>query len=337
MPRKPRLHFPGAVYHVMLRGNAGQNIFSDNSDRSRFLLILQQEQELSGCRIHAYCLMGNHVHLALQVANIPLSKIMQKVGFRYTQYCNRKLKRTGHLFQGRFKAILVDQNSYLLELVRYIHLNPLRVKLVDNPDHYLWSSHMSYRNGVDTSWLTTDWVLAQFNSDRTAARELYWKFIQDGFTDGYRKEFHSGSFEGRALGDEHFIEQALKSASQCYDRQISLDVILDAVCKTYAFELEQLIAPGKHRPFTEARAVAALQVRQSETLTLLELGKRFNRSMTSLSHAASRIEQRLKVDKELRILCQQVKTLSESMDVKPLLITPDSVAPIVKQAIARGQ
>ena len=158
MPRKPRIHFPGAVYHVMLRGNGGQNIFSDDSDRSRFLLILQQEQELSGCRIHAYCLMNNHVHLALQVANIPLSKIMQKVGFRYTQYCNRKQKRTGHLFQGRFKAILVDQNNYLLELVRYIHLNPLRAKLVDNPDHYRWSSHISYRKGVDTSWLTTDWI-----------------------------------------------------------------------------------------------------------------------------------------------------------------------------------
>ena len=293
----------------MLRGNAGQDIFTDDSDRSRFLLILQQEQELSACRIHAYCLMDNHVHLALQVANVPLSKIMQKVGFRYTQYCNRKLKRTGHLFQGRFKAILVDQDSYLLELVRYIHLNPLRANLVNNPDLYRWSSHISYRKGADTSWLTTDWVLSQFNTDQTTARELYWNFIQDGFTDGYMKEFHSGSFEGRALGDEQFIEQALKSASQGYARQITLEMILNAVCAAYSIELKQLIAPGRRQPFTEARGVAALLVRQSGDLTILELGRELKRSMTGLSHAASRIEQRLKNDKELQERLQQAEKL----------------------------
>ena len=309
MPRKPRIHFPGAVYHVMLRGNAGQDIFIDDSDRSRFLLILQQEQELSGCRIHAYCLMDNHIHLALQVANIPLSKIMQKVGFRYTQYCNRKLKRTGHLFQGRFKAILVDQNSYLLELVRYIHLNPLRANLVNNPDAYRWSSHISYHKGVDTSWLTTDWVLAQFNSDRTSAREFYWNFIQDGFADGYRKEFHSGSFEGRALGDEQFIEQALASASQRYDRPATEAVILKAICESYNIELEELTSPGRRQPFAEARGVAALLVRQSDTLAISALGERLKRSMTGLSHAASRIEQRLKGDKELQDRLQQLEGL----------------------------
>lgn len=307
MPRKPRIHFPGAVYHVMLRGNGGQDIFTDDFDRSRFLLILQQEQELSGCRIHAYCLMYNHIHLALQVDNIPLSKIMQKVGFRYTQYYNRKLKRTGHLFQGRFKAILVDQNNYLLELVRYIHLNPLRAKFVNNPEHYRWSSHVSYRKGVDTSWLTTDWVLSQFSLDQATARELYGIFIKDGFADGFREEFHKGSFEGRALGDERFIEQALKSASQRYDRKISLDDVLCAICVAYDIEFKQLIAPGKLRPYTEARAVAALLVRHSETLTIRELGKRLNRSMTGLSHAASRIEQRLKTDEDLEGLYQQAE------------------------------
>jgi REP element-mobilizing transposase RayT len=300
MARKPRIHFPGAVYHVMLRGNAGQDIFTEDSDRSRFLLILQQEQELSRCRIHAYCLMDNHVHLALQVANVPLSKIMQKVGFRYTQYMNRNLKRTGHLFQGRFKAILVDENNYLLELVRYIHLNPLRVNLVADPDHYRWSSHMSYRHSVDTAWLTTDWVLSQFNSDRKLAKELYWRFIQDGFSDGFRKEFHSGTFEGRVLGDEQFIERALASAGQQYDRLITLNIILAAVCKSYNIEQKDITAPGKLQPGAEARGVAAMLVRRSGTLAISDLGTKLNRSMTALSHAASRIEQRFKSDKKLK-------------------------------------
>lgn len=300
MARKPRIHFPGAVYHVMLRGNAGQDIFTDDSDRSRFLQILQQEQELSRCRIHAYCLMDNHIHLALQVANVPLSKIMQKVGFRYTQYMNRKLERTGHLFQGRFKAILVDENNYLLELVRYIHLNPLRVNLVADLDNYLWSSHLAYRDRVDTAWLTTDWVLSQFNSERKLAKELYWRFIQDGFSDGFRQEFHRGTFEGRALGDEQFIERALASAGQQYDSSVTLDIILTAVCKSYNIDLKDISALGRLQPGAEARGVAALLVRRSGTLAISDLGIKLNRSMTALSHAASRIEQRINNDEKFK-------------------------------------
>lgn len=309
MPRKPRIHFPGAVYHVMLRGNGGQNIFTDDFDRSRFLLILQQERELSNCRIHAFCLMDTHVHLALQVAHTPLSKIMQKVGYRYTQYFNRKLKQWGHLFQGRFKAILVDQNRYLLELVRYIHLNPIRANLFENPDHYCWSSHHCYREDIDIPWLTTDWVLAQFNANQARAKELYRAFIRDGFADGYKQEFHRGSFEGRALGDDRFIEQALASAEQRYIRPVTVDAILDAVCACYDMDLAELIVPGRRQPFAEARGVAALLVRQFDVVTIAELGLRLGRKMTGLSHAASRIEKRSQCDEALKGRLQQAEEL----------------------------
>jgi len=134
MARKPRLHYIGAVYHVMVRGNSGQNIFADDEDRYRFYLFLQEGVEKFGYRIHAFCLMNNHVHLAIQVGDKPLSRIMQTLCFRYTQWVNSRQKRVGHLFQGRYKAIVVDADAYLAELVRYIHLNPVRAKIVKTPE-----------------------------------------------------------------------------------------------------------------------------------------------------------------------------------------------------------
>jgi len=122
MARKPRLHYPGALYHVILRGNARQDIFITDEDRYRFYLFVQEGLERYGHRVLAFCLMTNHIHLAIQVADVPLSRIMQNLTFRYTRWFNWRSKRIGHLFQGRYKAILVDADSYLLELAAYIHL-----------------------------------------------------------------------------------------------------------------------------------------------------------------------------------------------------------------------
>jgi len=126
MARKPRLHVPGGLYHVILRGNGGQDIFFDDEDRYHLYLLLQHGVERYGHRIHGFCCMTNHIHLAIQVADEPLSGIMQNLSFRYTRWINKKQARTGHLFQGRYKSILVDADSYVLELVRYLHLNPVR-------------------------------------------------------------------------------------------------------------------------------------------------------------------------------------------------------------------
>ena len=144
MARKPRLHLPGGLYHVMLRGNGGQAIFFSDADRYHLYLLLQEGVERFGHRIHGFCAMTNHLHLAVQVAKAPLSKIMQNLSFRYTRWINQRQRRVGHLFQGRYKAILVDADSYLLELVRYIHLNPVRTGLVKDPLDYPWSGHRAY-------------------------------------------------------------------------------------------------------------------------------------------------------------------------------------------------
>ncbi len=213
MARKPRVHLPGGVYHVMLRGNGGQDVFFLDEDRYRWYLLAQEGVERYGHRIHGFCLMTNHVHLAIQVAETPLSKIIQNLSFRYTRWVNRRQRRLGHLFQGRYKAVLVDGEAYLLELVRYIHLNPVRAGLVVKPDEYPWSGHRAYL-GLDTlPWLTTDWVLSQFAKRKDAARRRYAKFVADGMGEGYRAEFHGGGVDARILGDDRFAERVLRRAA----------------------------------------------------------------------------------------------------------------------------
>jgi len=179
MPRKPRIHYSGAVYHVILRGNAGQPIFFADCDRYRFYLILQYVAEKFDCRIHGFCLMTNHVHLVVQTGDIPLSHIMQNLSLRYTKWINFTRSRTGHVFQGRYKALLLDADRYLLELIRYIHLNPVRAGMAATPDEYPWSSHLAYSGNETFPWLTIDWGLSMLSVDIGTARKEYAKFVTD--------------------------------------------------------------------------------------------------------------------------------------------------------------
>jgi len=173
MARKPRLYIPGALYHVMLRGNDGQHIFDNNEERSHFLSLVAEGVGRYGHRIHAYCLMDNHVHLLIQMGQTPLSKVMQNISFRYTRWMNRRHHRTGHLFQGRFRAILCDEDAYLLELVRYIHLNPVRAGIIATPEEHPWSGHRAYLGIESVPWLTSDWCLSRFAANLKVARRSY--------------------------------------------------------------------------------------------------------------------------------------------------------------------
>ena len=173
MVRKPRIHLSDGFYHVILRGNAGQPVFLADVDHYRFFLLLQEGTYRFGYRVHAFCCMTNHIHLVLQAGDIPLSGGMQNLSFRYTRWINWREQRTGHLFQGRYNAVLVDGDSYLLELVRYIHLNPVRAGMVDNPEEYPWSSHRAYLGKELLPWLTTEQVLGQFGKSSVTARKVY--------------------------------------------------------------------------------------------------------------------------------------------------------------------
>jgi len=292
MARKPRLHYAGALYHVMVRGNGGQDIFADDEDRCRFYLFLQEGVEKFGYRIHAFCLMKNHVHLAIQVGEKPLSRIMQHLCFRYTQWVNGRQKKVGHLFQGRYKAIVVDADAYLAELVRYIHLNPVRAKLVKDPEKYLWSGHRAYMGHETLFWLTTEWVLSQFGRRLKSARAQYGEFVQYGRKEGHRQEFHEGTSGGRILGDDSFVEGVYEKSEQREEKAETLDEIIERVGKEYGLTEEEMSAPGRQRTRVEARALIAYLVRETSGLSLTDLGRRMKRDVSTLSFAADKILRR---------------------------------------------
>lgn len=289
MPRKPRIFYPGAVYHVILRGNAGQDIFFEDKARKYFYRLLQEGREKFEHRIHAFCLMANHVHLVIQVGDVPLSRIIQNLSQRYTGSVNRRQKRTGHVFQGRYKAILIDAETYLLELVRYIHLNPVRAGIVERVDDYPWTSLQTYLGKEKLSWLNTDWVLGHFGSRKRAAQKRFKEFIQEGLGQGRREEFHKGIKEGGILGDDAFAEEVLTLKGEKRGPRVTIDEILVRVCDRYGIHLQDVIAAGKQHGPSEARAMVSWLVRESPHLSLTELSRRLNREISSLSWAARRL------------------------------------------------
>lgn len=205
MARPLRIEYPGAVYHVTSRGNARHHIVADDRDRAQFLTLLAQVIGRFGWLCHAYCLMDNHYHLLLETPRPNLSRGMRQLNGRYTQAYNRRHQRVGHLFQGRFTAILVEKDAHLLELCRYVVLNPVRAKMVTHPRLWTWSS---YRGTAGETagpvWLTMDWVWGQFASRLREAQLRYRQFVAEG-RGGPRPWDH---VQGQIyLGSEAFIEQ----------------------------------------------------------------------------------------------------------------------------------
>jgi putative transposase len=181
MARQIRIEFPGAIYHITSRGNAKQDIFVDPRDRQYFLSVLTLTADRYEWVIHSYCLMPNHYHLLMETGKPSLSIGMRYLNSRYAQRFNTRHERTGHLLQGRFKAILVERQSYLLELCRYVVLNPVRAGLVSTPDQWKWSSYLAImRRAPKPRCLYPDWILAQFSDDSIKARRRYERFVLDG-------------------------------------------------------------------------------------------------------------------------------------------------------------
>ena len=181
MARPLRIAFPGALYHVTSRGDRRENIFNDNDDRLLFYDVLKEVYERYNWLIHAYCLMDNHYHLLIETPDANLSSGMRQLNGVYTQRFNSKHKRVGHVFQGRYKAILVDKDSYLLELSRYIVLNPVRAKIVRTAKDWPWSSYRATVGQIaQPKWLYVDWLLSVFSKQRAAAIRRYKQFVADG-------------------------------------------------------------------------------------------------------------------------------------------------------------
>ena len=261
MARKPRIEFEGALFHVITRGNQRQKIFRDDKDYRKYLEILSGYRKQYHYRLYSYVLMSNHVHLLIETQDVPLSRIQQGINQRYTMYFNRKYKTVGHLFQGRYKAILCDRETYLLLLIKYIHLNPVRAKIVKLPEEYRWSSHRDYRNATKADTIDVDQVLRMFSEDKAQARVLYREFMGNGIDmkgeDVYR------TADQRILGDEAFVEQIIgiteeRIGERQKKHEYSLEEIAQGIEDAFGVSIRQLREKSKNRRKLMCRKLMSL-------------------------------------------------------------------------------
>jgi len=205
MARPLRIEYPGAVYHATSRGNEKKPVFKDDTDRLNFLNTLQHVNKRYNWICHAYCLMTNHYHLLIETPDGNLSIGMRQVNSVYTQLFNKRHGRAGHLFQGRYKAILIQKDSHLLEVCRYVVLNPVRARMAEKPEEYRWSSYLATAGKAQPHpCLTSDWVLSQFSGKRGKAEQEYRKFVSWGIG---QKTIWTEVRGQALLGEEGFVEK----------------------------------------------------------------------------------------------------------------------------------
>ncbi len=252
MARQPRVEYEGALHHVMSRGNDGIAIFRDDLDRHLFLDLLAEEIARSRWVLHEYVLMGNHYHLEIETPECTLSTGMHRLLCRYVQRFNKRHKRRGHLFENRFKNILVEKESYGLELSRYIALNPVRACMVERPEQWKWSSYAA-RAGFTSAplWLTIDPLLHQFGADRKSQQHEYRKFVDAkiGSTHELMDEATAQIYLGTASwieGIQKLIDQQERSEehprAQVHPGRPDLEDVIDAVAKTFDTTAETIRA-----------------------------------------------------------------------------------------------
>jgi REP element-mobilizing transposase RayT len=306
MARQLRVEFENAFYHITSRGNQRDKIFYDAADRERFLKILTRTKERYGFLLHAYALMDNHYHLLMETAKANLSQIMQNINTSYTVYVNRKYQRSGHLLQGRFKGIIVDKDRYLIALSRYIHLNPVRAKLVKRPVDYPWTSYRAFIDQkVENSLVDTEETLSYFSKRRNRAVRSYREFVE---ADEGKDENPFGKIEaGILLGEGAFKEKVLRLIERMkvdeeipqtkrLRKRVSIDAVIKACQLFYGKNRKALVERVRGN---EGRQVAIYLAKIVSGEKGKEIGRHFGIKGSAVSDAIKRIEARL--DKESRL------------------------------------
>ena len=283
MPRQRRLHVRGGLYHAMLRGNHRQAIFGNRDDYLRFEAFLAEALDRYGASLVAYCWMPNHVHLAVQVANAPLGDLMRVVASRYARQLQRAVPTTGHLFERRYRARLVDAERYLLALVRYIHLNPVRARMVADPRDYPWSSHRAYLGGICPGWLCIDSVLGMFGAPTDAARLAYARYLGES-PDASEQDQVGVAVRARASGPAKSRSPAPRptAASRAW-RPRTLDAITAEVAIDFGVAVEALTSRRRLSPLVRARTEIARRALREGAASLTEIARHLGRSPSTLS------------------------------------------------------
>lgn len=297
MARRPRLFAPGILYHVIVRGNYRQKTFLGARDYRAYLERLVRYRKRFGVTVYAYCLMSNHAHLLVETGSEPLSRFMQGLQQSYTQYFNRKHHKVGHLFQGRYKAIVCEKDEYLLTLVRYIHLNPIRAKLVHRLDDYPYSGHREYCGVRVYEVLEASRVL-----DMLGGRAAYRRFVQEGVKDGHREEYYD-VVDQRFLGEERFVEKLKVQADEEPETARPKKPVIAAFRNAArALEVEPAVLSGADRSWevSRHRALIGYVLIRRLGYKLKDVAKCLGRDMATVSSLVSRYSERLAQDEELK-------------------------------------
>lgn len=290
MARKPRLHVPGALYHVTLRGNHQQSIFHARCDYRRLDEIVAEVLERFAAHLHAYCWMTNHVHLLVQVGAEPLGRLMLCIASRYARFAQRKLETTGHLFERRYHALLVDRDAYLLELVRYIHLNPVRAGLCTDAADYRWSSHRAYLGLAAQSWVTTEPTLRMFGKTAGDARARFVRFVRAGAaTECPARLPPPNADDDRILGGQTF--KANVRPISAIRAPISLEELAAQVCRDADMSLGLVRSTSRLRCLTPVRGEILAQALRLRVANAAQVARYFNRSLSAMCKLAAKYRQ----------------------------------------------
>jgi REP element-mobilizing transposase RayT len=284
MPRRLRIHVPGGFYHVTLRGNHQRKIFQSDTDAALLDEIVERAVEKYRARIHAYCWMSNHIHLLVQVGVDPLAAFMRQIASEFARAMQRKMDTTGHYFERRYHATLVDVECYLKEVVRYIHLNPVTAGIVLHPREYSWCSHSDYSQPNGRQWVTTDFVLQVFGSTRACAVAAYSAFLEKRDVCEWESKLEFGGRAADVLGDDAFIARARASAIRAKDWQ-DLEGLVGEACRRFMIHEDKLGSPIRDPFLARVRAWIAIQARERGIATLSAVARRVNRTEATLRQA----------------------------------------------------
>jgi putative transposase len=311
MARPLRIEYEGAIYHVTARGNERQKIYFTKKDYEKFLEYVESAKKKYGIIIHCYVLMTNHYHLIIETPAGNLGKAMHHIGGSYTTYINRKRKRSGHLFQGRYKAIVVDKDSYLMELSRYVHLNPVRAGMVERPEEYRYSSYSSYIEKGDGGLVNREMVLNMLSPNKRAARRMYKAFVESGVGQDIGDPL-SNVYGGMILGSNKFINGVLKKMKiEMLQRdETSHRRVLQA---EYGMEeIDAMVSEAfKNKMRTngrETRKVAVYLMKKYTGATNRQIGEYMGElSYSGVAKMVERFKGKMKTDRELREKVERIE------------------------------
>lgn len=287
LPKKYRIHYRHAFYHVMLRGNYRQDIFYDRKDREHFYQILENSIKVLNYKVHLFCLMTNHVHLVIEVHDIPLSKIMQCINTQYSKKHNKRFNQSGHLFQGRYKSKLIQNDNYLLELCYYIHINPIKARICKSLCDYPWSSHLTYCEKQNIDWLTTDHIKQLLIQQVNAECNHYTKFILEK-----EKFFTEPVFCDMNNAEELIVKDSVSRKMQNKPslalENIGLHKIAKIVCEHLNVPINELASNSQKSTVSLARSMITYYAHYHAKYTLQDIASTFGRQANSISKTLQR-------------------------------------------------